>query len=189
MKNRITILLSAALIALGAACTSTGQDQPIKPQPERPWLYDSITFEFVAVKGAEPSKEALAEFKSKIIQHRICRPKYIVFVVRPPVESVPDIPIWTAMLIQQFEQHTRTLWDIDPWDRHLVIFVPYFKGLYYDGQMRTLGGIQYSPSTFALWPRNSPKQCEGSVLLPLVETHSSVLVFRLVERRVFCCQW
>lgn len=128
------------------------------------YLYESIIFELAPTKGNEPDLAALLHFRSKLEEYGICRIECVFFI--PKSSRVRPQTPWTLPLLFLYEIKNRDIHDHDPEDRVAVIFVPYISGLYLkaEGKLRRLGGIQYGPTSFAMFTTGS-KNREAGVLL------------------------
>jgi hypothetical protein len=67
--------------------------------------------------------------------------------------------------VRQFEQNHRQVHDENPNDKILVVFVSYLPGIYVNGSVRSIAGIQYGDTSFAIFRTITDNSWEGVVLL------------------------
>jgi hypothetical protein len=134
-------------------------------KPSAPHYFKHITFEVAPISSAVPDPVALENFRERLHENRICNRNNIEFRIRPLVELTGFPGVWTGGIIRAYEIQRRTLIDLDPDDKDLVVFIAYIDGAFSQrGRVRNLGGIQYSSTAFAIFKHGACDR-EDSVLL------------------------
>lgn len=153
------------LIFLFPACSPRNlqpfQASEILIKSEQPTLYDSIVLDIVSAPGKGPSAEALAFFINSLKLYDICNK----VTVNYRTDVIYVLPIWNSGLIRQFEAKNRKFKDTNPKDRRLVLFICYLPGEYLNGEVNRIAGIQYGPTSFAIFRDRTKDSYEGVVLL------------------------
>jgi len=159
-----SILLCAALLGL-SSCASLRIGGEADNLPLDAWYFESVTFEIAPVTtSAAPDPAALALFRSRLHSNRICHRDNVRFIIQKPMYLIHIVP-WNGGLLAQYETRHRTIRDREPDDRHLIVFVPYIMGPWVDIEgIKQLGGVQYSPTAFAIFKGGAGKR-EAAVLL------------------------
>jgi len=148
------------------AC-ATPPVQPAKKIIVKPriTLYDSIIFEIVSAPGQGPSPSALTFFIGKLKEYDICDKVRIRY--RSHISGVYSI--WNSNRLRHFEKRNRRFIDRTPGDRHLIFFICYVPGEYHkkdSGKIsKTIAGVQYNPTSFAIIRKQTKESFEGVVLL------------------------
>jgi hypothetical protein len=124
-------------------------------------LYDSIILDIVSPPEKGPSATALAFFINSLKQYDIC--DRVLVNYRTDITGI--LPIWDANLIRHFESVNRKLKDVDSNDRRLTLFICYLPGSYHSGKVNNIAGIQYNPTSFAIFRDKVRESFEGVVLL------------------------
>ena len=161
---RSKTLIYALLVGTLSTCSCTVfRPEPVVPEPDL-WYYDSIVFEIAPVGSSAPSPAALEQFRQSLDKNRFCPKEHVYFIEHDPEPLLPPM-LWHGPLLTAFEDTHRVLYDDDPEDRHLNVFVPYISGawLAQDG-IRLLGGLQYAPTAFAIFKPGASNR-EAAVLL------------------------
>ena len=160
--RRVTIAFSLVLIACSMISCCTLVTTSVADA--QPWLYDQIHFEIAPVVSAAPSSEALDMFRERLHENGICRRDRVSFDVHN--DSYNRLPVpWTPELLVNYESQLRRVCDISPEDKELHVFVAYIIGLWIEnGRVRPLGGVQYAPTSFAIF-KGRHAEHEASVLL------------------------
>jgi len=91
----------------------------------------------------------------------------VIIKYRSRITSVYSI--WNAARLRHFETRNRKFIDRNPGDRRLVFFICYVPGEYHkkDGDKisKTIVGVQYNPTSFAILRKQTKESYEGVVLL------------------------
>ena len=159
-KCRVWLL---ALVMLAPACAAPGTIPTSKKIIVKPriTLYDSIVFEIVSAPGRGPSPSALTFFVGKLKEYDIC--DRVIVRYRSHITSV--YPVWNSNRLRHFEARNRRILDRTPGNRRLVFFICYVPGEYRRGTSTNIVGVQYGPTSFAIFCDKSKESYEGVVLL------------------------
>ena len=163
-QNAFIVLFSMVALLLSCSTFTTS----LRPPPlslEQAWMFESITFEIAPITSASPDPRALELFRNRLHENHLCRRERVVFRVRRSVNAVPPGILWNMGMLQSYETLRRSLHDDAPTDANLNVFVAYIDGPWQDvGGLRLLGGLQYSPSAFAIFKSGASGR-EESVML------------------------
>ena len=159
------LLLPACLLLTSCATAFNGVLPAPQTEQESEWHFARVVFEIAPTTGHVPSPIALETFRKRIHENKICHREHVVFMIRPEVVLDTFTGIWDIDALQKYEKERRVVFDPEPNDRELFVFVPYIAGVWRDpgGQIKHLGGIQYEDTAFAII--SSGREREASVLL------------------------
>lgn len=151
------------LIFLIPGCVPQQDPTPLQKENviDSATLYDEVVLEIVSPAEKGPSAEALAFFINRLKLYNICNKVTVSY----STDIVGSLPVWNTGLIHQFEARNRKLKDTDPEDKKLVLFVCYLEGIYIQGDVASIAGLQYGPTSFAIFRDITKASYEGVVLL------------------------
>lgn len=115
-------------------------------------LYDNVVVEVATTGDYSPSSRTLCQFKAELEALGICNSSNVYFMVREPVPTLTDA--WTISLINDFENRHRLLYDYNPRDRLLIMFISCLPGTVIEKDMEDVIGLQYGVSSFTYFTRN-----------------------------------
>jgi hypothetical protein len=148
--------LALILISLLGCCT------PISIESNQlPSLYNTIIFDIAAVNTGTPDPAALQFMKNRIIEEGIAH--RVIFKQRENVGNA--LPIWGYGDVTNFEKVNRVLYDKNPKDKILIIFISYLNGIYLQGDTANIAGLQYDTTSFAVFRDLTDNEWEGVVLM------------------------
>jgi len=163
-QNAFVALFALTVMLLSCSSFATGP-RPSSLFIRQAWMFESITFEIAPITSASPDPRALDLFRNRLHENHFSHRDRIDFRVRRNVNAVSPGAIWDMEMLRTYESHRRFLFDDDPTDSDLNVFVAYIDGPWLDETgLRLLGGIQYSPSAFAIFKTGAIGR-EESVLL------------------------
>lgn len=155
MRNKLLLLILAPVII---SCA------PIKTST----YYDSIIIDLVYTEISQPDSNSLTLFRSKLEQYNIT--KNIIITTRKvklPIELLV-IP-WNMGYLTTFERQNRILYDTNPLDRRLVLFIAYIPGIFTYTDTDNICGLKYDRTSFAIFTYLAG------------EEHTSVLLHELLH--------
>jgi hypothetical protein len=116
-------------------------------------LYDSILIEVQATTDEGPTQETLNQLKAGLARYRFAPEERIQFIINPPVD--PPTRTWLYTSIQDFEIKTRSLYDRNVDDRHLVVYLSYLPGVCIQPDRMDIIGLKYTDTSIAFFTRAS----------------------------------
>lgn len=153
MHTRTKFYLCLAVFMGLTSCGAFEVKEESTHNPETQfWLYDSITFEIAPIgTGAMPLAVDLETFRERLHENRLCRRSEVRFIIDDPVGPT-TLHMWEHNGVHYYEQAHRRMVDRRPDDKHLIVFVAYVLGPFLEGgEVKVLGGIQYSPTAFMIF--------------------------------------
>lgn len=160
------VVLATSVTLVGCSFVATQQELAAQQQAadNRKWYFDSLILEIAPVMSCSPDQVALNRFAEMLEEHGICRRDRTVVLTRGEFQSfIP--PVWDGGLIQLYEGARRELPDLDLEDRIGYVFVAYIRNpIMLGGELKILGGLQYSESAFAIF-KDGANGKEAAVLL------------------------
>jgi len=166
MCARIKLYFLVMLFIGLTSCVSQQRHEVwIKEFPADAWYFDSVTFEIAPVLSTDlPAAGALDYLRDRLHTNHLCHRDSVRFIIREPIMLFHVGP-WSNPLIQHYEVQQRTIHDKALDDRHFFVFVAYIRGNWVDMDgIKFLGGIQYGPSSFAIFKDGAGSR-EPAVLL------------------------
>lgn len=168
VSTGLVLAISLPIMLVVVGCTtiiSTPRIIDIAPSKEtsKNYAYDYLFFEIAPVTSASPDRAALEHFRHLLDDYNVCRADKIMFLIYN--QDGPPYNVWDETSITLYEAIRRELNDPDPQDRVGLVFVSYVDGPFlYDKQVKNLGGLQYSDSSFAIF-LSGARNTEAAVLL------------------------
>ena len=163
--------LIAFFLVVLTSCTSLQvQEKP----PTAKYLYDNITIEIQQTNSISIIQSDLTALKSSLHKYRICRKNRISIIVKNPV---PAPAAWTRSTMMHFKRKHRTLFDRNPYDRHLIVHISLLPGIYLERGGNIIGLAFKSNQYIALFNNFSHflKQFE------VIDYQAKFII------QVFCC--
>lgn len=130
------ILLTLFLTSCGSFAVNQ-LDQGLGSEKPVQYLYDHITVEIQPTTQVGVVNSQLVTFRERLHEYRICRSDRINFIVKNPVEA--PVELWTRSAVMAFMRAHRTLYDLRPDDRHLIVYMSVLPGKYPDTDSNIIG--------------------------------------------------
>lgn len=138
----------------------------------KPMLLDRITIEIVPTEDYPIDLKELKGFISNLEKYRICPESGVTVHVKVAVKT--NKRSWSYQDIRAFEQKYRKIWDLDPTDRHLKLFVSCLRGRYSEPDKTSIIGLTYGRHSMSLFREHFDR----ALLL-----HETGHIIGLVDRR------
>lgn len=158
MRNLFLWLCITPILLVGC-CTPTIKKQRPQTVATR---YKSITIELVyPLNSNGVTNLALKHLTKNLETSSICNN---VRIIKREILFPIVIP-WTSATIRTFEKNNRLLVDKNPQDDNLYLFIACLPNHYHQGDVINIAGLQYEPSSFAIFIDSIEAKYQGSVLL------------------------
>ncbi len=161
MLNNYLIIVFIILFSFIGCVTPVSSQVKTAKTDRSKYLYDTIIMDIACVNSDVPSAPALDFLADTIKQYKIA--KRIITLQREGLSGSRNI--WALHDVQEFEAVNRKHFERNPTDRILVIFISYLDGFYMNGTVSNIAGVQYAPTSFAVFRRLTDDEWEGVVLV------------------------
>lgn len=135
------------LFLLFSSCIPTYTYNPLKPRRTYPPLFNSIILEIAYIQGHEPNNASITDFENYLTEIQVTNN---VFVYLNPI-NIEKNDSWSLKEIEDFEDNYRNIFDPNPNDSDLKLFISYLNNEYKDD--RSIVGLQYGKTSFCMWER------------------------------------
>lgn len=150
----------------------------INPEPSDPaaTLYDRVVIEIYSTDVTPPEDKTFEIFKQKLEEFRICKVDRIFIIPQKPVKH--DSVFWNGNSLRALERKHRTIFDPDPDDRFLNVYIAIVPGNHAAPGKQNVIGLQYDDTSIAVFYRKAFNHSYRAALL----LHELGHVIGLVDR-------